>query len=438
MTEQQIVELGPALASYLHRFERYFLRRETIGHFRDFCRGLLSDVPRKSVEPIALAAGVTVRTMQVFLTQGAWDHLGHRDELQRDLVDALTELPADGLGTIGLLDETSSVKKGEETPGVQRQHCGAVGKVENCIVTVHLGVARGRFKTLIDADLFLPKSWDADRKRCRKAGIPDDLGYRPKWEIGFDQLLRAHSNGLRFDWLTFDEDYGKVPRFLALLDFAGQHYVGEVPVIFSCRVGRAARARRADWMLKSAAACRQKWRRFRLRRETEAVQIWEAKIMPIRLSRSSPRAHQLIVARNLVTHEVKYFVTNAPRRVGLERLLRVAFSRWKIEHCFRVIKSEVGLTHFEGRKYTGLMRHMISCLTVLAFVALHTERLRGEKSTGDDGASLSGAERPLLGLAGPPTPHEQAPAHGGGHQLPPSPQRSGTPLQTTSSTNDPE
>jgi SRSO17 transposase len=403
MTEQQILELGPRLAAYLRGFERYFLRHQTIGHFRDFCRGLMSDVPRKSVEPIALAAGVTVRTMQMFLTNGAWDHFGHRDHLQCLLVDALREISDDGLGTVGLLDETSAVKKGDKTPGVQRQHCGAAGKVENCIVTVHLGLARGRFKTLIDADLFLPESWDQDRKRCREAGIPDDLHHRAKWEIGLEQLERAQRNGLRFDWLTFDEGYGRAPRFLALLDFAGQRYVGEVPTNFSCRTSRSPRARRADWILNSAAARGQSWRRFRLRRETEAPQIWEAKIVPIRLSRGSPQSHQLIAARNVETREMKYFVTNAPRSTSLERLLRVAFSRWKIEHCFRVMKSEVGLTHYEGRKYAGLMRHMIACLTLLAFVAQHTERLRGEKYRGDDGASMPSAERPLLDPQGPET-----------------------------------
>jgi SRSO17 transposase len=421
MTEQQIAALGPAFAGYLRGFERYFLQERTIGHYRDYCRGLLSDLPRKSVEPIALAAGVAVRTLQVFLTQAAWDHAGQRDGLQRRLAEALPGFAGDGLGNVGLLDETSSPKKGDKTPGVQRQHCGALGKVENCIVTVHLGVAKGRFKTLLDADLYLPQRWDADRGRCRAAGIPDDVRYRPKWQIGFDQLLRARTNGLRFDWLVFDEEYGKAPRFLALLDLIGQTYVGEVPATFSCRVGRSHRPRRADRVLASAAARGRPWRRFRLSRETEAAQVWEAKEVPIRLSRPSPRPHRLVVARNAATGEVKYFVSNAPRRVGLGRLLRAAFARWKVEHCFRVAKSEVGLTHYEGRTYTGLMRHLVLCLTVLGFVALHTERLRGEKPGGDGRAGVPGAERPLLGAAGEAAGDEPAAAHGGGHRLSPDP-----------------
>src|SRR5262245_35647150 len=140
MTEQVIQELGPQFANYLRGFGRYFLRDKTFDHCRDYCRGLLSDLDRKSVEPMALAAGETVRTLQVFLLQGAWDHFAHRDGLGRRIAEALSECPHDGLGTVGQLDETSAVKKGDKTPGVQRQYCGSVGKLENCIVTVHLGV----------------------------------------------------------------------------------------------------------------------------------------------------------------------------------------------------------------------------------------------------------------------------------------------------------
>src|SRR5436305_894133 len=129
----------------------------------------------------------------------------------------LPTLPADPLGTVGVIDETSSVKKGEKTPGVQRQYLGCVGKVEDGIVTVHFGVAHGRFQALLDADLYLPKSWDEDRPRCEEAGIPDGVHYLPKWQIALDQYLRLHRNGVRFDWLTFDEGYGSKTPFLGLL-----------------------------------------------------------------------------------------------------------------------------------------------------------------------------------------------------------------------------
>lgn len=417
MTEQEIMDLGPAFARFLGRCAPFFDQQRTRGPFRDFCRGLLTDLPRKSVEPIALAAGTAARTLQEFLTTATWDHLGLRDDLQRRLADTLPAFPADGLGTVGIVDETSALKKGTKTPGVQRQHLGCAGKVDNGIVTVHLAVARGRFKALLDADLYLPQSWDADRERCRQARIPDTVRYQPKWQIALGQLTRAERNGLRFDWLTFDEGYGGSPRLLALLDFAGQPYVGEVPVAFSCRRGTSGKAWRADAVMAGPAARREPWRRFRLRRQTEAAAVWEAKALPIRLSRASPARHRLVLARNVRTGEVKYFVTNAGPRVGLERVLRIAFVRWNVEHCFRVAKSEIGLTHFEGRSYVGLMRHLILGLTALTFVALHTERLRGEKPGGDAGAGVPGVERPVRGAAEPAAGDRRGAAHSDGDHL---------------------
>src|SRR3954469_25597010 len=180
MTEQEITALGPAFAVYLRRFRDSFGQDRTPQHFDTSCRGLMSDLPRKSVEPIALAAGTAVRTLQEFLVTARWDHDHARDTLQADLAGVLTALPADPLGTVGVIDETSCRKWGRHTPGVQRQYLGCAGEVDNGIVTVHLGVTRGTFRALLDADLYLPKSWAEDRPRCRGAGIPDDVRHRPK------------------------------------------------------------------------------------------------------------------------------------------------------------------------------------------------------------------------------------------------------------------
>src|SRR6188472_1676468 len=159
MTDQDIARLGPAFASFLRRFRRCFLQDRTARHFDNYCRGLLADLPRKSVEPIALACGTAVRTLQEFLVTAHWDQDQARDTLQQHLADVLADLPADPLGTVGVIDETSAVKQGDQTPGVQRQYLGCVGKIQNGIVTVHVGVARGPFQALRDAELYLPESW---------------------------------------------------------------------------------------------------------------------------------------------------------------------------------------------------------------------------------------------------------------------------------------
>ena len=249
MTDQDISRLGPAFSSYLGRYRPCFLQDRIAGHFDNYCRGLLSDLPRKTVEPIALASGTAVRTLQEFLVTASWDHGLARDTLQRHLAEVIGTLPADPLCTVGVIDETSCVKKGGKTPGVQRQYLGCVGKVEDGIVTVHVGVARGRFQALLDADLYLPESWDEDRPRCEAAGIPDDVHYRAKWRIALGQLLRLHQNGVRFDWLTFDEGYGSKVPFLTVLSTVGQKFVAEVPVNFAVHTGEGGPSRRADEVL---------------------------------------------------------------------------------------------------------------------------------------------------------------------------------------------
>ena len=419
MTDQEIAGLGAAFSAYLGRYRDCFLQQRTARHFDNYCRGLLADLPRKRVEPIALACGTAVRTLQEFLVTATWDHDQARGRLQRHLAEVIQGLPADPLGTIGVIDETSCAKKGDQTPGVQRQYLGCAGKVDNGIVTVHVGVARGRFQALLDADLYLPRSWDQDRPRCQAAGIPDAVRYQAKWRLALDQLIRLHDNGLRFDWLTFDEGYGGKVPFLTVLSLLGQKFVAEVPVSFGVRVRRGGVRRRADEVLSGADARR--GRRYRLKRQTARDQVWRATGVPVWVA---GRRYTLVVAINEATAEVKYFVSNAASE-PVSRLLAVAFRRATIEHTFRVGKQEVGLMHYEGRLYQGLLRHLILGLIVLGFVALHTERLRGEKPAGDLGTSVPGVERAVCGPVPPPPRGGGDAARGCGDPLPPAPERAG-------------
>ena len=193
-----------------------------------YVEGQLSELRRKSVEPIAKAANVPVRSLQEFLSLLNWNEDRMRDRLQ-GIVAAEHASPH----AVGIIDETSFAKQGEKTPGVQRQYCGHTGKTDNCIVTVHLAYAADDFHCLLDGELFLPESWDEDRERCRQAKIPDDMVYRPKWKIALELLDRANSNGVKFSWLTFDEGYGGKPPFLRALRQRKQAFIGEVPCTFT-------------------------------------------------------------------------------------------------------------------------------------------------------------------------------------------------------------
>jgi len=143
--EKDIAGLGPAFRTYRGHNRKCFPQKRTVGHCDTYCLGSLSDLPRKSVEPMALQAGTAVRTLQEFLVTACWDHLQARDFLQQCLAQAVAALPVNPLGTIGTIDETSCQKWGDQTLGVQRQYPGCLGKIDNDIVTDHIGLACGRF-----------------------------------------------------------------------------------------------------------------------------------------------------------------------------------------------------------------------------------------------------------------------------------------------------
>lgn len=417
MTEQEIAGLGPAFAAYLGRYRGCFLQKRTAAHFDNYCRGLLSDLPRKTVEPIALESGTAVRTLQEFLTTASWQHQHMRDLLQRHLADAIATAPADSLGTVGIIDETSCRKWGDETPGVQRQYLGCVGKVDNGIVTVHVGVTKGRLQALLDADLYLPKAWNADRRRCQVAGIPDDIRYRPKWRIALDQLIRLSDQGMAFDWLVFDEGYGAAVPLLRALNLVGQRFVAEVPVNFAVADVQGGPTQRADQRLSVADA--RKGKRYRLAHRTVQDSVWRAATAIVWVA---GREQLLIVAINEATAEVKYFLSNATT-TPVARLLAVAFCRWSVEQSFRLAKQEAGLMHYEGRDYTGLMRHLILALVVLGFVATQTERLRGEKSACDCGAGMPSTQPAVCVAAASSSEGSPAAAYQRGHLLSPAKKR---------------
>jgi SRSO17 transposase len=411
MTEEQVDALGPALDDFLRPYLFCCGYTQTFNHLHTYCRGLLSDLQRKSVEPIALASGCAVRTLQEFLRDHLWQYTAVRQLLQRHLAAALPSVPADDLGTVGLIDETSALKSGTKTPGVQRQYLGCVGKIANGIVTVHLGVCRGRYKTLCDAELFLSKDWAADADRRVESGIPKDTFYRPKWQIALEEVDRALVNEVHLDWLTFDEEYGKAPEFVCGLDERSLAFVGEVPKSLSClaacgsaKPAAAVKGRPAEEVVRhSPAFLRQPWRQVKLAQQTGGQQLWEVKAAPVwqvQDQQWSQRTYWLIWAKNVASGEEKYFLSNASATAKVRTLVRVGFRRWNVEHAIRLAKSELGLTHYEGRDYTALMRHQTLCLLMLTFVAEHTERLRGEKSGGDDGAGVRGVESAVSGVAG--------------------------------------
>ena len=415
MDADQIRSLKPELRKYLERFDACFKRSDTRGHLAVYVEGQLSDLPRKNCEPIADARGLPPRTLQQFLSLLDWDQGLMKTKLQQ-LVAAEHASPH----SVGMIDETACAKKGEKTPGVQRQWCGATGKKDNCIVTVHLAYAVDDFHCLVESELFLPESWSNDRSRCQRADIPDDMVHRPKTDIALELYDRARANGLAFSWLTFDEGYGKSVAFLDALRNREQRFVAEVPVTCTGwiesprvttrrrhRLGRPAKTPRLvqhaapflavrDMLTEEPALRDQAWEAWRVKDGEKGPMVWEVKHVWFypRGTDGLPQAGaHLLVARNVLEPEkVKFFVGHASRETSVGVLLKVAFSRWRVERCFEDEKTELGFDHFEGRSYLGLMRHQIITAVTHLFLARMQQAWRGEKP-GVDGLPSANRRR---------------------------------------------
>ena len=274
-------------------------------------------------------------------------------------------------------------------------------------MTVHLAFAKDNFHCLLDGELFLPESWSDDRDRCCAAGIPDEMVYRPKWEIALEQYDRARANGVEFEWLTFDEGYGSKTPFLRALDGRGQRFIGEVPVnmtgwldrpkVTSRRTQKTGRPsniprltkdspkpQRIDVLLNEhPALVNQPWQPYRVKDGDKGPLVWEVKharlIRPDSKGLPGETLH-LLVARNILDeNEVKFFFSNAPVDTTVGQMLLVAFSRWRVERCFQDQKQDIGLDAWEGRRYVGLKRHLILSSVSYLFLARVRNKLRGKK-----------------------------------------------------------
>ena len=412
MNVAQIRQVGKGVRGYLAEFADCFGRCDTRAYLEVYVRGQTSNLQRKSVERMALRAKVPPRSLQAYLEFLSWDEQRMVDRLQEIVVRDHSDPHA-----IGTVDETGIPKKGDHTAGVQHQWCGRTGKVDHCVVSVHLGYAVGDFHCLLDSDVFLPERWANDPKRRQKAHIPDEVRYRSKPQIAMDQIRRALANGVRVASWTFDENYGNCYWFLDELDRMGQTYVAEVPRDFygwalypkiihrpppqlAHRGGRKGRfprlaktARRPskveDLLRHSRAFTSQPWTPIHIKDGEKGPLVREVKAIAFYMQRSGlpTRPHWLIAARNPEEPQViKFFVSNADPGVPLEWVVYVAYSRWPIERCFQEDKDRLGLDHFEVRGWGTIHRHMY--LTQLSHLYLSRTRLRlraQEKQEQQDG-----------------------------------------------------
>jgi len=150
-----------------------------------YVRGQLSDLPEKSVEPIALARGSHRVRCRSSSASSRWD-----DKRARDRVQEMVRTEHTATHSIGIFDETSDPRRRQDAGGAQAMVVAGWAN-SNCIVTVHLGYAWITSIACSIGELFPARELGADRERCRERESRYRGVYRPKWRIALGMYDRA-------------------------------------------------------------------------------------------------------------------------------------------------------------------------------------------------------------------------------------------------------
>jgi SRSO17 transposase len=394
-----VLETGEAeFEALFARVARRFYRPEVRQRARRYLGGLLAPVPRRNAWQLAEHLGeLTPDGVQRLLNAAQWDADPVRDDLRAYVVEHLGDP-----GAVLVLDETGFLKKGDKSVGVQRQYSGTAGRIENCQIGVFLAYATPAGRTFLDRELYLPQEWAQDSARRAEAGVPVEVEFATKPQLGQRMLERARKAGVPAGWVTGDAVYGNDRKLRIWLEEQGQPFVLEV----ACKEAlwrwqehgpQQVRADRLSEQIPDAG-----WERLSAGWGAKGPRLYDW--ARVRLFRPGWPGweHWLLVRRRIAKpEELAYYVVFAPAGTGLAELVRVAGSRWAIEECLESAKGEVGLDQYEVRKWDGWYRFITlallahAYLTVLRAKALLTSA--GEK--GGAGSAGWGGSRVSRGVA---------------------------------------
>jgi SRSO17 transposase len=419
-------ELGRWLAPFLAG-----LRRRAQRHWAPFyLKGLILPGERKSIEPMAarVAPGDT-QQLHHFVSTSPWSTA----PLEEELVKAADRLVG-GADAVLVVDDTALVKQGRHSVGVKRQYCGQLGKRANCQALVSLTLARAEVPVCVGLRLFLPEDWCGDAGRRAVAGVPEAIGYRPKWKIALDEIDRVLVAGARFGCVLADAEYGKAAEFRhglgeRRLSFAvgilptQKVYPADVTLSHPERKPTGRRRKHPVPSVSSVAAAEliearpEAFRTISWRTGTKGPLKAVFAAMRVRVAdgpvaaggQHLPGEEVWLVGEHRATGERKYYLSNLPLEASLETLAALIKARWVCEQMHQQMKDELGLDHFEGRSWRGLHHHALLCQ--LAFAFLQHLRLGGKKRRQPIRAQAAAPAKPARHP--PPHPgstHPRAPA----------------------------
>lgn len=350
-----------------------FVRPEPRRRARAYVRGLLAPLAGKNGWTLAEVAGdATPDGMQRLLNAANWDADGVRDDLRGYVVGHLGEP-----GGVLIVDETGFLKKGVKSAGVQRQYSGTAGRIENCQLGVFLAYATSKGRTLIDRELYLPKTWIGDHDRRREAAVPDEVEFATKAVLAQAMLARALDAGIPASWVAADEAYGQDHKFRTWCEQRRIGYVVAVPRSQTIPAGVG--SSRADHA--AAAAPDQAWKRRACGQGAKGPRLFDWAVASLPVGEHTPPGwgRWLLVRRQILTPaqldagkdpELAYYLCAGPPGSTDEDLIRVAGARWAIEECFQTAKTEVGLDQYQVRRYDAWYRHITLAMLAHAYLSV--------------------------------------------------------------------
>jgi SRSO17 transposase len=360
------------------RFARAEPRRRALAYLR----GLLGPVGRKNGWQLAEHAGErTPDGLQRLLATADWNPDLVRDDLRAYVVEHLGDPAA-----VLVVDETGFLKKGTTSVGVQRQYSGTAGKVDNCQLGVFLAYASSSGRAFIDRELYLPQSWVDDRARCRAARVPVEVGFQTKPQLARVMLERALDAGVPASWVTADEVYGGDPALRRWLEGRGVSYVLAVKGTEPLGTATQGSARATAVQLAAGVPVEQ-WVACSAGHGAKGRRLYDWARVELTAPATAGCTRWLLVRRSRRDGELAFYTCFGPAETSLLGLVRVAGTRWAVEDGFQQAKTEVGLDHYEVRKWPGWYRHITLALLAHAFlVVTRTKATSGNRAKGDAAA----------------------------------------------------
>lgn len=393
MTPAQLAKLDKQLSAYLDYLTDGMGRPERRRALSWYLTGLLLDGDSKTVVSIAsrlveedAQAEAMRQRLQQCVTISTWAD----EEIRRRLALRFEEAFRPDAYVI---DDTGFPKKGVYSVGVARQYSGTLGRIDNCQVAPSLHVASDEGSGCIGMRLYLPEDWASDIKRRRLCGVPDEVVFKRKWEIGLELLDEALAAGLPRRLVLADSGYGDSTEFRDGLQTRGCNYlVGVSNVRLVWPPGSNPREpkprggpgrRRTQFrdgnrkpMSLSEIAEGFEYRKYSCpdgRGGTKSGYFAFARVRSAERHTKGRRPSDeiwLIGEWRPGNNERKFYFSDLPESVPRKELVRLVKLRWRIERDYQELKGEVGLDHFEGRTWRGFHHHVTLCAAAHGFLAI--------------------------------------------------------------------